>query len=247
MNRLFCSLLLALPGWTSAGTPGGTITPPPPAQEDKGPSLEWSLGYDSDYIFRGEPLQTSTLWTQLEAELALTDSLSLTVTPWYLYDVDSEYDEFDLTSSLNLSLGSWELSLGYAGYYYPQGALGGGEGIEDEQEMTFSVSRDLGPVSASFLTAYSFTREGYYYEVSLELPYEINDTFSVVLGGTLGWDTDYFAAGTGFNHVGLMLSVPVKLSESVTLTPYVAGNLPMDHLEDYDNQLFGGVKLAVGF
>jgi hypothetical protein len=46
----------------------------------------------------------------------------------------------------------------------------------------------------------------------------------------------------------LTLGLPLKLTETATLTPYIAANLPLEVLEaDQDAEMFGGVALAVSF
>ncbi len=234
----------ALAGPTSASQ---APVPPPESAESSGLEIEAAIGYDSHYIFRGELLQKNTPWAQLSLTVPLTESLFFAVTPWYLHDMDDDYNEFDLNAGFLLSFGKYEFGLGYAGYYYPQGSLGAGEGIDDEQEMIFSVSRDVGPASVTVMGTYSFTREAFYYELAAELPYQLNDVVTIQPGVALGWDSDYFAEGTGFNHLMLSLSFPLKLSEHVELTPYIAGNFPFAQLGELDDDLYGGVKLTVGF
>lgn len=236
-----------------AGSPAPTPPTPTPAVEEStgllgGIGLEASIGWDSHYIFRGEPLQENTVWAQLSYDLPLTDALSLNITPWFLQDVDTDYNEFDLTSALTYSLDPWEISLGYAGYYYPRKSLGGNEGIGDEQEMTASVSRSLGDLTATLLGAYSFTRDGFYYEIALDYAFTVNDSLTLTPGVVFGWDTDYFADGTDINHLGLRLAIDYQITPWCTLSPYIAGNLPLGTLEaDYDDDFYGGVSVTVAF
>lgn len=237
---------------------GGTASPAPaapttPVEEEAsglwgGIGLEATVGWDSHYIFRGEPLQENTVWAQLSYDIALTDSLSLNITPWFLQDVDTDYNEFDLGAALTYAVRDWEFSLGYAGYYYPRKSLGGNEGIGDEQEMTASISRGFGDLSATVLGAYSFTREAFYFEVAVDYGIEVSDTLTVTPGIVLGWDNDYYAEGTDVNHLALRLAVDYQLNAWCTLSPYIAGNLPLGHLDaDYSDDLYGGVSLTVAF
>lgn len=234
----------------SASVYAGTgKAPTPPAMEEKSSGLEWeaALNYDTHYVFRGELLQTNIAWSYLSLDIPLSDSLSFNITPSYIHDVDSDFNEIDLNAELSYSLGAYELGLGYAGYYYPRGGEGNNEGLNDEQEMSLSVAHDIGPMSATLLSVYSFTREGFYFELLTELPYEVNDVLTIQPGVAIGFDTGYFDTGTGFNHALFTLSTPIKLSENITFTPYIAENLPFDQLEDESAQFFGGVKLAITF
>jgi hypothetical protein len=246
---------LAVPSLAFAGTsPTPAPAPPTPAATEEstgllgGIGLEASVGWDSHYVFRGEPLQENTLWTQLSYDLSLTDSLSLNITPWFLQDLDTDYNEIDLSASLTYSLDPWEFSAGYAGYYYPRKSFGGGEGIGDEQEIIASVSRSFGDLTATLLGAYSITRDGLYYEFALEYPVTVTDSFTLTPGVVVGADTDYYDDGTDLNHVSLRLTADYQLTPWCTLSSYLAGNLPTGHLEDYyDNDLYGGVSLIVVF
>jgi hypothetical protein len=247
-------LMLSLPAVAGTTRPSPEPAPPPVSTEEEaggllgGIGLEASMGWDSHYIFRGELLQENTVWTQLSYDLELTDSLSLNITPWFLQDVDTDYNEFDLTSALTYSLDPWEFSAGYAGYYYPRKSLGGNEGIGDEQEITGSIGRSFGDLTATLMGAYSITRDGFYYELALEYEVGVTDALTLIPGVVLGWDTDYFADGTDVNHVALRLAANYQLTPWCAVSPYVAGNLPFGHLEeDYREDFYGGVSLTVGF
>ncbi len=211
-----------------------------------GIGLEWSAGYDSHYIFRGELLQKNTVWTQLSYDLEINDWLSLNVTPWFLQDVDSDYNEFDLTAGLTAAVADFEFTLGYAGYWYPRGSWGDGEGDDDEQEMSLGVSRSFGPLSVGLLGVYNFNRDGYYYEATLGYELEVSDALTLTPAVVAGWDTDYYAEGTGWNHAGVMLTADWSVTHWLTVSPYIAGNFASGHLEDRDD-VYGGVRVAITF
>lgn len=245
-----CSGFLTVP--ILAGTPAAPPVVAPVAEEASeglfgGIGLDWSTGYDSHYIYRGEFLGRHTVWTELSFDVPLTDQLSLNLTPWFLQDADTDYNEFDLTGALTLTLDSWEISAGYLGYYYPRRSLGGGEGIRDEHEMSFSVARSFGSLTATVLGAYSFTREAFYFEAAVEYEIAVTDKLSLTPAVVLGWDSDYFDEGTDFNHVGLMLTASYQLTPWCSLNPYIAGNLPFGHLSYAANDLYGGVSMTVTF
>jgi len=243
---------------TAASSMGGPSAPPvaPPVSVEAdndaglrgGVGLAVTVGWDSHYIFRGEPIQLNTGWVELSYDLALTEALSLNVTPWFLQDFDSDFNEFDLTAALTYTLDPWAFSLGYAGYYYPRKSWGGNEGIGDEQEMSAAISRQFGDFSATLLGAYSFTRDAFYFEVAAEYSLTLSDALTLTPAVVLGWDADYYAAGTDLNHLGLRLSLDYQVTPWCTLTPYVAGNFPLGHLEaDYGEDVFGGVSLTIVF
>lgn len=237
---------LALADDQLASTPT-RIDPVPGASEPAGLQIEAATGFDSLYLFRGEYLFKNTPWAELSLTAPLTESLALKIRPWYLWAADDDFEEFDLQGELSLSAGEYEIGLGYAGYFYPNGALGAGEGISDEQEMTLSVSRDVGPVALTVLGARSFSRDGFYYEVSAELPYEVSHNVTLYGGVVVGADTDYFGRGTQFNHVKALLSMDYLLTENLTLSTYLAQNIPLGSLKSAGDDLFGGVALYYAF
>jgi hypothetical protein len=76
----------------------------------------------------------------------------------------------------------------------------------------------------------------------------------LVPGAGIGYAIDYswHVAGLqadGFTAINLSLALPIKLTKNAVLTPYIAGNLPVDALDDAgeDAIVFGGVKLSVSF
>lgn len=221
--------------------------PPVEPAEATGWENKILLGYDSHYVFRGEMLQKNVGWAQWSLDVPLSDSLNLNLNPWYYHDLDTDFNEFDLNVTLSASLGTYEVAAAYNGYYYPRGGLGNGEGLGDEQEFALSVAHDIFSLKATALAAYNVGRDGYYFELLVAQPYEINDTLSVELGVAVGFDADYFSSGLGFNHVQAMLSFPIKLTVSIELTPYVAGNFPGGHLDYEDTRVFGGVQLGFSF
>ena len=52
----------------------------------------------------------------------------------------------------------------------------------------------------------------------------------------------------GWNTVSLRLSAPLKLTENVSLIPWVGANLPLEALEMHQNNKFaGGIALSATF
>jgi hypothetical protein len=238
--------LWATLGSALAGSPPAAPPPPPPAAESPF-SAELSVGYDTFYIFRGEELFEQVVWGQVEMSYALTDTLSVTLTPWYLSAIDDDYTELDILPSLTWDAGFAEITAGYAGYIYPRGSWGGDEGIDDEHEANLGVSHSFGIFEVSTFAAYNFDRDGTYLEASVGTSFELGEVVSLEASAALGYSANYFE-NDGFTHVLLTVALPVKLTETATLTPYIAGNLPLEVLDDaQDNEVFGGVALAVSF
>ncbi len=248
MKNLTCLSLAALLGSLSAVSAGTPAAPALPAvSAEPAFSAVPGLGYDTFYIFRGEELFEQVMWGQVEFSYALTDKLSFGFTPWYLTGLNDDYTELDLLPSFTYDAGFAELTLGYAGYFYPRGSFGDNEGIDDEHEITFTVSKSSGVFETSLLTAYNFDRDGTYLEAKIGASFELCKSAALDPSVALGYSSHYFAED-GFTHVLLSLAMPVKLCANATLTPYVAGNIPLEVLdESQDAELFGGVSLTVNF
>lgn len=228
-----------------AGTPAAP--PPPAAEEESAVTAEVSLGYDTFYIFRGEELFEQVVWGQVEIGIALTERLSLTLTPWYLSGIEDDYTELDILPSVTYDAGFAEITAGYAGYIYPRGSFGGDEGIDDEHEASLTISKGVGLFAVSALAAYNFDREAIYLEAGVGTTFELCAAAALEPSVAVGYSSDYYGED-GFTHVLLTLALPVKLSETATLTPYIAGNIPLEVLdENQDAAVFGGVALAVSF
>jgi hypothetical protein len=243
---LITAVLLPVAGPSFAGSP---VVPAavPPAEPESPVTAEVSLGYDTFYIFRGETLFEQVVWGQVSIDIALAENLSLNLTPWYLSGIDDDYTELDLLASLTYDAGFAEFTGGYAGYIYPRGSWGGNEGVDDEHEASLGVAKTLGIFDVGVLAAYNFDRDGTYLEASVGASFELCERAALEPSVAVGYSSNYYEED-GFTHVLLTLGLPLKLTETATLTPYIAANLPLEVLEaDQDAEMFGGVALAVSF
>ena len=53
----------------------------------------------------------------------------------------------------------------------------------------------------------------------------------------------------GLNHAFAIMDVPIGISETISLRPYVGGTLALEGLEDAgeNDQFLTGIRLSVGF
>lgn len=219
----------------------------PTADAADGFSVSLVAGYDTHYVFRGEEILDNSVWSQLEVSIPLTDNVAFGLVPFFLSSPENAYSEVDLNPSLTVSTDLAEITAGYALYNYPRGLDGGGEGIPHEQEVSLSLSREIGPVEIALLTAWNFDREGLYSEIAVSSSLKLTDRISLEPAVSLGHSSNYYAAD-GLSHVGIVMALPVSLTESATLTPHVSAVLPLEALEEgQDNLLYGGISLNVSF
>lgn len=238
---------------------GPVIAPPAPAAtggiwDSVGATLE--VGYDSKYVFRGAPISKDNVWSQLSVAIPLTEKLALGLGAWYTSSASDgpDYTELDLNAGLTYDAGFAKFGAGYTHYEFFDGSAGGGIGLQGAEEAGVTISKSFGSPSSrvGFNVGtgyyYDFTVDGQYLELGVDAPIRITDNFSIVPAALVSYGFDYYAARDGFQHAKVQVSFPVKLTPTATLTPYVAGNLPLATYDDYlDNEVYGGVKLSVTF
>ncbi len=79
-------------------------------------------------------------------------------------------------------------------------------------------------------------------------PSRSTNGISLVPGVLISFGSDYYGVDGG-NTIRPSLAMPIKLTKTATLTPYIAGNLPYDSLDSLgeDSRVYGGVALSVTF
>jgi hypothetical protein len=143
--------------------------------------------------------------------------------------------------------------------------------VSSADEVGITLALPLGPVN--FYTGYFYDLRigGSYIEAGVDYPIEITSWFSLVPAVKAGYGLDYYSGNdnsgipgapgfggvvgasaptSGFTHLGLSLSAPIKLTSTATLTPYIAYNISgraRRALNTQDNEVYGGVKLGVTF
>ena len=229
-----------------AGTP---VEAPPMPEPAPAIGAEVSVGYDTHYIFRGFNSGENLIWGGVDVGVPLgAEGLSMNLGTWYGSLADDPYDELNLLAGLAYDLGGFELGLGAIWYYYPQGGDGDGLGIDDAFELGASIGSSFAGFDVGLGYYYDFEADGSYIELGAEKTFELSDRLGLTLGGVIAYGDDYYGV-SGFNNVGLSLALPIALTDTATLTPYVAGSIAIDALEDNgeDDHIYGGVSLSVSF
>ena len=207
------------------------------AAEDIG--AEVSVGYDTDYMFRGVNLGEDLLWSDVNVSTTLTDGLDLGVGAWYATVADDAgNDELDIYAGLSTSMGDISLDLGATYYYYPDPVAG-----EGTLEFGVGFGTSAGPFDLSLGLYYDIDLEAAYYEVGAATSFDLTDTMAVDVGGAIG-----NADGDTLTALTFTIGVPITLSDSASLSPYVGVNIPLDDYEDIeDDTIYSGLSLTVGF
>tara|TARA_B100000609_G_C17185129_1_gene419302 strand:+ start:592 stop:1308 length:717 start_codon:yes stop_codon:yes gene_type:complete len=200
---------------------------------------EVSVGYDTDYMFRGVNLGQDLLWSDVNVSTSLSDGLDLGVGAWYANVADDAgNDELDIYAGLSTSMGDMSVDLGATYYYYPDPTAG-----EGTLEFGIGLGTSAGPIDLSLGLYYDIDLEAAYYEVGAATSFDLTDTMAVDVGGAIG-----NADGDTLTALTFTIGVPITLSDSASLSPYVGVNIPLDDYEDdFGDDIYSGLSLTVGF
>ena len=212
-----------------------------------------TIGYDTDYVYRGVELAKNLITAALDWNLKLDQTFSLNAGAWYGTSADDSftgtgggaYHELDLYTSVLAKLGPVTAGLKYQHYFF----LGSTHNaIRDINELGVTLATSVAGFDLGAGGYYDFTAKGWYFEYSASYPVKINDWLSLVPGVLVSHGHDYYGVNGG-NHVKVGLAAPIRLTKTATLTPYIAGNLPIGSLKDNGerNRVYGGVALSVTF
>ena len=179
-------------------------------------------------VLQPRPLSTS-----------LSDGLDLGVGAWYANVADDAgNDELDIYAGLSTSMGDMSVDLGATYYYYPDPTAG-----EGTLEFGIGLGTSAGPIDLSLGLYYDIDLEAAYYEVGAATSFDLTDTMAVDVGGAIG-----NADGDTLTALTFTIGVPITLSDSASLSPYVGVNIPLDDYEDeFGDDIYSGLSLTVGF
>lgn len=210
---------------------------------------ELSVGYDTDYVFRGYDLGHDHVWTALDLSIPLGDQLEASIGAWYTTGFNDGENELDVYASLSFDFGAWGLDVGYTHYSYPNGLLGDGSTNGGEtNEAYISAGTTLGPIDVALAYYYDFDLEISYVEGTAGTSIPLNNFASLDPSVGLSW-VDVDGGDSGLNHFFARLDLPIALTGSATLTPYVATSVALDVADDagQNDMFWGGVALSVSF
>lgn len=201
---------------------------------------EISIGYDTDYIFRGTNLGPDLLWSDVNVSSSLSEDLDLSIGAWYANVADaSGADELDIYAGLSTSFGGMSVDFGSTYYYYP---VEGGNTLE----IGIGFGTAAGPIDLSAGLYYDIDLENTYFEVGAGTSFEFTDTIAIEIGATVGNNTNLVP--DGFTALTIIIGAPIAISDSASLSPYFGINVPIDEYEDIaSDDIFSGISLSVGF
>lgn len=195
------------------------------------------------------------------------------------------YQRLQLGAAVQHDVGPVTLSLGYRYFRNmgevanPPGGIGAaGVGMQDGQEVSLGLATALGPINMATSANYDYVNDSWYFDLDLNTNIAVTDSISIVPFFNVGYGKNYNWQQNGTNFLGLLngaqadditgwtaintgIRLPVKLNSRATLTPYIAGNLPLGATANiggsaraaglpdtpFKSVLHGGVTLSVRF
>ncbi len=181
-----------------AGTAPAPKNPiaPAPVNDDLG--ITASLGYDTNYVWRGLNFGQHAVSAGLAGSLLLVEGTSLNWDATYM-SLAGDQDHFALPAQGNFSyerlilgaalahnFGGVELSLGYR-YYRNMGGLNTTGGMNDGQEVFLGAATALGPINLTASANYDYVNDSWYADLGASSTIAITDAISVVPFATIGY------------------------------------------------------------
>lgn len=257
----------------NAGDWGKAPVAKAPVEECLDLGAEATLGYHTDYIFRGMRWARDTVSGDVNYTY---DGLAVPVTVGAAYynGINGDgilFGSFDMLHLYtDIAVGTFagfDVNLGYTHYVFPEirsniANVGLGYG-----EIGLDISRSLGFADVVYSNAYAMggLANGWFHQLGLSRGFELTDAVSVVLGAGVAYSDNYWQVGaipgvtrdSGWNHYYVTASLPIQLNCRTVLAPYIGytgapdgwvadGAAPL--LGDPQSDiLHGGVTLSVSF
>lgn len=236
-----------------------------------------SAGYDSEYYFRGLWFSSNNAWTSVNLSLPVADKLTAGFTALYTYSTGTDgagptrldYGELDLVGSLTYDAGFAKFGLVATSYTFFDTFSGDINGVTfgnaspdsrigDAFDIGLTTTIPFGDANLYVAGYYDLRINAPYFEVGADYTFKINDCLSIVPAANIGYGDDYYSftqignEKSGFTAVRVSISAPYKVTDSFTVTPYVAANFALDIREDLNvvrekNDVFGGLSVSYAF
>jgi hypothetical protein len=188
---------------TTAPAPKNPIAPAP-VNDDLG--ITASIGYDTNYVWRGLNMGSHWVRAGLNGKLLLVggaaeDGAGSTSLLWDAQygslagDQDhllagnqgnASYQRLQLGTALSHDFGPASVNLGYR-YYRNMGVLGTAGRMNDGQEVSLGVNTNLGPINLSSSGNYDFVNNYWYFDLNASSTIAVTDAISIVPYATLGY------------------------------------------------------------
>ena len=191
-----------------AGTAPAPKNPiaPAPVNDDLG--ITASLGYDTNYVWRGLNFGQHWVRAGVNGSILLLggaseDGAGSTYLNWDAQygslagdqdhfmpganpNVNASFQRLELGAALARDFGAATLSLGYR-YYGNMGVLNTTGAMNNGQEVSIGLATALGPIDIKSSANYDFVNDYYYFDLTASSTIAVTDAISVVPYATIGY------------------------------------------------------------
>lgn len=220
----------------------GELTDPTTTSNSTDLKLALDSSYSSETVFRGAELGNNQVDGSLSAEFNLPVSDIVMTTKTEYSTVDGSNQEALVETAFSKSIEDYLIGLSYTWYSQGLDKQGG-----QDQEVGFSVSKPIGPVTLSYTQYLAIEGENNGYG-ELSAKYSLNIQPIVLdFSSELG----YLFEDESFTHTQLMVSTDLPVTENIVASPFVAYNLDLGsgfatNIQS-DSTFFGGVLMKKRF
>lgn len=239
----------------------GEPAPVVPVPSTSAITADLTLGYHSDYAYRGIVTDDSLTDDVFSFGLGLTyddGAGNQFFADLYYRNLDSgdfgrssQFSGIGLDDHTTVTVGARRELIpnltGTLAYAFNSGGIyrdfdnGGGFGDDNGHELQAKLDYAITPDFVVYgLAAYEFndSLDGFYLEAGAAYNYQISDQVSVVasaaIAGTFGYLPEIGGIDNdGLSHFELRLSFPVAVTQGLTVTPYVSYIDTLDVVDDY--------------
>ncbi len=225
------------------------------AQAETKIDTEFHVGYNTEYVWRGQALGADATEYGFDLSGACDCGLDWSAGIWYINPADTIDHELDIYAGISKDLGFGTLGFGFIHYdtqVTSVNAAGASTTADaDTTELYLSYSAEVGGINLGAAVYYDIqgadaTTWG---EISADYSQELTESATATIGLNAGTTLDS-QGGDGYTTVGASISVDFAISEDLTLSTYVAGELTSNEASGgvaEGDELFGGASLAFSF
>ncbi len=267
--------LSSLAALTASAVAGAAESAAAPTMTSSEPWITGSItaSYETSYFFRGLWFSDNNVFNGVNLSAPLAENLTLGFGALYTQAADTnaaggdlEYSELDLIGSLSYETEFATYGLVVTNYHFFDtfsGSINGasyGAGdlaVKNALDIGLTAKKTLGDVNFYLGSWFDTKIDGWYFEAGVDYTYAITDKLSLVPLVQMGYGINYYTAADsdseGLTHIRASLSAPYAFNDTLTITPYVAGNFSLEtrkaqnNAEVGENDLFGGIALSYAF
>jgi Bacterial protein of unknown function (Gcw_chp) len=251
------------PAFAGETAPAKSVVPPVEEKKESPYKVSFTLGYDSQYIFRGVDItgDTGIAWGDVNFT-----AYGLNFGAWYaITPYGHNYKELDLYLSYTYDFGPIALTAGYIFYLFPEGSPPGtdidGDGSPDRNTYTHEFNFGISSFAIPFITPSVFVYwdpnddgddiiDGVYLEGKIKSSIPIvKDVFSIDPYALVSYSFGYNSPTDDWNNFQAGLELPFHFAKYFTISATGSVSVPFDAISDFsdDYELWGGGKINFSF